>query len=229
MILHDAVLTYGAEAVSDVDALTLLLSPGFRGSAAALAHTILERCERYLRENGMIQTPLSWLMSAPPAEIRRLIPELSPQRIAQIKAGLHLGVRAIAPHPDEVSLHNPQAVYRLLAPRLAHLPQEEFWVLTVNAKSRLLGTYMVTRGTLSASVIHPREIFHVAVAQRAHSILLAHNHPSGDPTPSKEDIDVTKRLVRVGNVLGIPVLDHIIIGRDRFTSLYVEGVIPHQR
>ena len=96
--------------------------------------------------------------------------------------------------------------------------QESMYLFTLNTKNKINGIFEVSRGTLNASIVHPRDIYQRAVLQNANSIMIAHNHPSGDPTPSKEDIDITERLVDAGNILGIKLLDHIIIGDNRYIS-----------
>jgi DNA repair protein RadC len=110
-----------------------------------------------------------------------------------------------------------------LGPLLKDLRQEEFHALLLNTQHRVLRTVLVTRGILDASLIHPREVFRPAVVESASGIILVHNHPSGDPSPSREDRRVTSQLSTAGAALGIPVLDHVIIGEGRFFSLAGEG------
>ncbi|MBT8487841.1 MAG: JAB domain-containing protein, partial [Gemmatimonadetes bacterium] len=102
------------------------------------------------------------------------------------------------------------------------IQQEEFHALLLNTRHRILREVLVTRGILDASLIHPREVFRLAVAEGAAAIILVHNHPSGDPTPSAEDRAVTRQLAAAGRSLGIPVLDHVVIGRGRYVSLAPE-------
>lgn len=104
---------------------------------------------------------------------------------------------------------------RLVLDRL----QEEFHVVTLNTKNKIVDSHQVTIGTLDASLVHPREVFRLAIKDAASSLLLVHNHPSGDPTPSREDIQVTDRLTEVGKTIGIDVLDHIVLGRDKCVSI----------
>ena len=110
-------------------------------------------------------------------------------------------------------LREPLGVYRLLAPLCKESAQESFFVILLNTKSNVIGTPTeVTRGLLDACPVHPREVFRQAVAASAAAVILAHNHPSGDPTPSREDIEVTRRLIDAGQILGIPVFDHVVLG-----------------
>ena len=109
--------------------------------------------------------------------------------------------------------------WKLLRPLLEHRPTEEFWVLLLDSKHRILGLAQVSVGSLSSSLVHPREVFGPAVRMGAAAVLCAHNHPSGDPEPSAEDVDVTRRLLDSGRLLGIPLLDHIVLGDGSYLSL----------
>ncbi len=108
---------------------------------------------------------------------------------------------------------------RYLAPRLAPLPVETFWVVMLDARGRPLGESQVGLGTLSACLVHPREVFAPALRARAASVVLVHNHPSGDPAPSEEDVALTVRLAEVGDLMGIPLLDHVVVGRAGHRSI----------
>lgn len=104
------------------------------------------------------------------------------------------------------------------------LNQEEFLVITLDVKFRPIRIVRVSRGTLDASIVHPREVFRAAIADCAHSVILAHNHPSGDATPSPQDIETTRRLAKAGNIIGIQVIDHLVVG-DRVVSMASEGMM----
>lgn len=110
-------------------------------------------------------------------------------------------------------------------PRFRYEDREHFAVILLNVKNHILSMPVISVGSLTASVVHPREVFKPAIVKGAVSIILVHNHPSGDTSPSKEDIEVTARMVQVGKVMDIPVLDHIIVGGDKFVSLKEKGVI----
>ena len=113
-------------------------------------------------------------------------------------------------------------MFRRMAPKLRDLSQEEFHVLLLNTRHRVIREVAITRGTLDASLIHPREVFKIAVVEGAAGVVLVHNHPSGDPTPSREDRAVTHQLVVAGQALGIPVLDHVVIGDAAFRSVVAD-------
>jgi len=124
-----------------------------------------------------------------------------------------------ARRPARPSLRSPRAVFELLAPHVQGLEQETFWSLALDGKQRLRRLVAVSTGTLTASLVHPREVFRGAVRQAAAALIVAHNHPSGDPEPSAEDLAVTERLRQAGEVLGIPLQDHVIVGEGGFVSL----------
>ena len=102
--------------------------------------------------------------------------------------------------------------------------EENLWLITLDTKNNITGIFTVSTGSLNSSIVHPREVFKRAVLQNASSIIICHNHPSGDPAPSQEDINITKRLYEAGRILGIELLDHIIIGDNKYTSLKEKGV-----
>lgn len=128
-------------------------------------------------------------------------------------------------HPLPLALRSPRDVAAFCAPTMEQLPVEEMHVLILNSQHHLERDVMVTRGILNSSLVHPREVFRAAIAERAAAIILVHNHPSGDPTPSSDDRMVTDQLVAAGRLLDIPVHDHVIIGHGRYTSFAETGLI----
>ena len=121
---------------------------------------------------------------------------------------------------------SPEAAAKLLRPVLEQQPQETLYALLLNAKNRVLQSCIIGIGTVNASLVHPRDIFRRALAANATAVIVAHNHPSGDPTPSREDVELTKRLAEAGRIIGIEVLDHVIIGAGGYyKSLHADGVI----
>lgn len=109
---------------------------------------------------------------------------------------------------------------------LTHADREQFWVTALNGKNRITGTHQVSVGTLTASLVHPREVLKVLILSSAAACILIHNHPSGDPTPSAEDMAITQRLSEVGALVGIRILDHVILGDGRYVSFGDEGLLP---
>jgi len=140
----------------------------------------------------------------------------------QLEAVTYLYKRISQLEGDVTIIRSPEDVYRLFK-HMDALTQEHLAVAYLTTKNTVIKTETVFIGSLNASIVHPREIFRHAVKLHCASIVVAHNHPSGDPTPSQEDINVTKRLAEAGKVLGIEVLDHIIIGRNKHTSLKEKG------
>jgi len=145
---------------------------------------------------------------------------------ARIVAGIELGRRiGSARTARDEPIAGPGDVHELFAPALAYLPHEEFHVLLLNSQNAPICQRQVTRGILDASLIHPREVFRDAIVLRAASLIVVHNHPSGNPEPSAEDLQVTRQLSVAGDQLGIPVLDHIIIAGKTFSSLLGRGCL----
>jgi DNA repair protein RadC len=151
---------------------------------------------------------------------------MGPARAVAVHAALELGRRLAAEVRDEgAPMRSPRDVAAAFAPRLEDLPVEEFHVAILDAQHRLERDVTVTRGLLNSSLVHPREVFREAIAERAAAIILVHNHPSGDPTPSADDRLVTEQLVAAGRLLDIPVHDHVIVGRGRYTSFAEAGLL----
>jgi DNA repair protein RadC len=148
------------------------------------------------------------------------LPGVGRATAARILAALELGRRAAAEDAGtEGHVRGPADVFARMGPRLRDAAQEEFHALLLNSRHRVLREVLVTRGILDSALIHPREVFRPAVGEGAAGVILVHNHPSGDPTPSAEDRAVTRQLAEAGRAVGIPVLDHVVIGRGAYASL----------
>lgn len=183
------------------------------GSGGGSARDIAERLAR--RAGGS----LGRLATLDVGELEA-VPGVGTATACRVLAALELGRRAAAEERDPgVPVRGPADVFRRMGPRLRDLPQEEFHALLLNTRHRVVREVLVTRGILDASLIHPREVFRPAVAEGAAGVILVHNHPSGDPTPSPEDRAVTRQLGAAGRALGIPVLDHVVVGWGRYVSL----------
>ncbi|MBI4200905.1 MAG: DNA repair protein RadC [Chloroflexi bacterium] len=145
-------------------------------------------------------------------------------KVAQLKAALELGRRLLATTGEaRATVHSPQDVANLLMAEMALLDQEHFRVLLLNTRNQVLGVSEVYKGNVNSAVIRASEVFQEAVRSNCPAVILVHNHPSGDPTPSAEDVRVTQQLLEAGRLLDIEVLDHIIIGQQRFASLKERG------
>ena len=153
------------------------------------------------------------------------IPGIGPARAASIKAALELGRRLNLPGEDAPSIQSPEAAAALLIPRIGHLEKERLVVVVLNTRNRLIGEPIeVYNGSLNASMVRVGEIFRPALQANAASIIIAHNHPSGDVSPSPEDVALTRAFVEAGRLLDVDVLDHLIISSTAYTSLKARGL-----
>jgi DNA repair protein RadC len=178
-----------------------------------------------LSQEILVQTGgLAGLHRTPYAELcqRRGV---GPAKAAPLKAAIEVGRRMAVASPEErPSIQSPEDAAGLLLYEMAALEQEHLRVLLLDTRNRLLRTVEVYRGSLNTSLIRVGEVFRDAVRYQAAAVIVAHNHPSGDPTPSPEDVNVTKAMVEAGRLLDIEVLDHLVIGRGRFVSLKAQGL-----
>ena len=199
----------GPRALSLRELLALVIGSGGSGcSVLVVADRVLETVGGRLRS----------LSAASPADLE-VIPGVGRATAARILAAAELGVRAREEGlPVRPRIRGPEDVHRLMAPRLRDLPHEEFHALLLNTQHRVLRDVTVTRGILDASLIHPREVFRPAILENAASVILVHNHPSGDPSPSVEDRAVTRQMIEAGRSIGIRVLDHIVVGEGRWET-----------
>ncbi|MEA1992788.1 MAG: DNA repair protein RadC [Euryarchaeota archaeon] len=138
----------------------------------------------------------------------------------KLKASLKLGEKALISHKRwGQKIESPRDVFNLLKSDLGNKKREHLKIISLNTKKSIISIDNISVGSLNSSIAHPREIFRSAIQNSAHSVILVHNHPSGDPTPSDDDIELTKRLIKAGNILGIKVVDHVIIAGDSFVNL----------
>ncbi len=191
---QDLVLSGRADAVTDASLVALLVGEE-RATAVLAEHPIPDALWRASAED------LTRLRGVGPAAACRLLASLELARRAAVWS---TGERPVVSTPEDV--------VRVCGVQLRGLDREHFWALVLNTKNQLLRVVEVSVGSLNASIVHPRELFKEAVRVSAASVVVVHNHPSGDPTPSGADIQLTRRLVRAGDVLGIDVLDHVVIG-----------------
>ncbi len=199
----------GPEALSDAELLALLLRSGGPGRPAArVAAALLER------HGGLLG------LAAAGARELGAEPGIGPAQRAAIRACLELGRRVAARRlAPGTPLRGPADVYRHFHPSLRHASHERFLVLLLDGRHRVMRHELVSQGTLTASLVHPREVFRPALREAAAAIVLVHNHPSGDPTPSPEDREVTTRLARAGELLGVWVVDHVVVAERGYASL----------
>jgi DNA repair protein RadC len=150
----------------------------------------------------------------------------SRKRIATLRLVREGSFTAPAGYPDAgTPVRSPRDVFQLMQPFADREVGESFWILALDSQHRVSGPTVITRGILNASLVHPREVFQAAILAGAAAVVLVHNHPSGDPTPSADDRMVTDQLVAAGRLLDIPVHDHVIVGRKRYTSFAEAGLL----
>ena len=203
----------GASGLGDNELLAIVLGNGSRrGNALALANEILEA------SGGLHGIPRIGI-----DDLRRL-DGMGAAKAAQVLAAVELGRRTLLRCPPARLLFvTPRDVAGYLLPQFGSKPVEQFGVMMLDTKHRLLRTSVVSVGTIDSSPAHPREIFREAASASAAAIVLFHNHPSGDPLPSRDDIDLTRRLVQAGEVMGIDVLDHVILADTKYFSFKESG------
>jgi DNA repair protein RadC len=203
----------GAEALSDTELVALLLRTGSRGAGAlALAAELL------VRHGG-----LPGLARAAERDLRGAT-GVGPAKSAALAAAVEVGRRLAARRLRAgLAIRGPADVYRHFHPTLRFASHERFLVVLLDGRHRVLRQELVSQGTLTASLVHPREVFRPALREAAAALILVHNHPSGDPTPSREDREVTERLRKAGEILGVPVLDHVVVAERGYHSLREDG------
>lgn len=209
-------LEQGTEALSDAEILALILGTSIRGAGG-----VLQMCRELLIQSD----GLEGLSRRSPQELMQFT-GIGKARACAIVAAIDLGRRLEGQWPI---LGNPifcaADVYHRLKPKMVGLRQEVFWILGLDAKHRIQGIKQVAQGSATAVEVHPREVFGPLIREAATAVIVVHNHPSGDPEPSHHDKELTSRLKQAGQILGIPLLDHIIIGRGQYTSLADLGIL----
>jgi DNA repair protein RadC len=199
----------GAEALSAQEILALILGRGVRGES------VMVTAQKLLSKFGSLQG-----IADSSAEELSQANGIGPAKAAQLKAAFELGRRLEgAPREGKVAIKSPEDVISAVRSTLKGKKKEHFLALLLDTRNRLIRTSTVSMGSLDSSVVHPREVFKEAISASAASVIFVHNHPSGDPEPSEDDIELTKRLVEAGKLLGILVLDHVIVGDGTFVSL----------
>ncbi len=213
---RERLLTHGARHLANAELLALLLGTGQGAgklSAVGLGQLILSVLGQHNSD------PLAALREAQSAELIQ-IDGVGPAKAATILAALELGRRVFLARPQERTVvDSPEVAAAVLSGELSWDPQEHFGVILLNTKNQLIGQQIITRGTATETLSHPRETFRLAIKQGAAHILVAHNHPTGSLDPSPADLHLTQQLLQAGQIIGIPVLDHLILGAGQFLSL----------
>lgn len=206
---RERLLQFGAEALSNTELLAILIRTGTtKESAVKLA-------DRVLAMSGGIRNLVDMSI-----EQFTSIRGVGQAKALQMQAGIELGRRlARSGLQDTPLIKSPRDAADLVLDELRYLQKEHFMVLFLNTKNRVIGKETLSVGSLNASIVHPREVFRSAIKRSSASIICAHNHPSGDPTPSPEDVEVTRRLSAAGQLVGIELLDHLIVADRQFVSM----------
>ncbi|MEH7093881.1 DNA repair protein RadC [Neobacillus vireti] len=208
-------INHGPQSLSNHELIAILLRTGTKDeSVLQLSNRLLTHFEG-----------LRMLKGATLEEMTE-IKGIGAAKAIQILAAVEIGRRiANLNYTDRYVIRSPEDGAKYVMNDMRFLTQEHFVCLFLNTKNQVIHKQTVFIGSLNASIVHPREVFREALKRSAASIIALHNHPSGDPTPSKEDIDVTKRLVECGKIIGIDLLDHLIIGENKFVSLKEKGYL----
>ena len=205
---RERLLRCGARALGDAELIALLLGTGVRG------HPVLAVAAELVHAIGGVAA----LSRASPHELSQIM-GVGRARAARIAAAFELGRRAVEIVHHRPTLGQAADVYRCIAPRLVGVPQEVVFVIGVDVRNGVLDIVEIARGSIAHVEVHPREVFRPLVRMAAAGGVLVHNHPSGDPAPSRADRELTRRMREVGRVVGIPIVDHVIIGDGSFRSL----------
>ncbi|BBB89755.1 MAG TPA: DNA repair protein RadC [Methylomusa anaerophila] len=211
---REKMLAKGAYSLSEAELLAILLRTGMKNMP-------VHRLAEYL----LAKYDLSGLGSISPQELSKTL-GIGLVKAVTVVAGIELGKRLSSKVPDvRPVIRSPKDAAELIMPNLRYEAKEHFIALLLSTKNQVIARSTISIGSLNASIVHPRELFREAITHSAASVILVHNHPSGDPTPSQEDIALTKKLIEAGLLLDISVLDHVIIGDGKYVSFKEKGII----
>jgi len=214
---REKLIDRGAEALTDAELLAILLRTG----NASTRESALDQGRLLLNHFG----GLKGIDDAPTRKLSA-IKGIGPAKSAQVKAGLEIG-RRLGRDKWETgkALRSSEDVFRHFRDQLEKEKREIFYVVLLTNKNRKIREVKSSEGSLTASLVHPREVYNPVIRESAAAVIFVHNHPSGDPAPSPEDMEITRRLKEVGDVMGIRVLDHVVVGHDRYFSFSDRGVL----
>lgn len=214
---RERLIKFGPASLSEAQLLAILLRTGDGSSAQSALGLGMSLIKQF--------GSLPGLEAASPAELCA-VPGIGPAKAAQIMAALELGKRFLSEKGGmKTRFSTSQEVADRYIPQMGNFKKEIFRSVLLDTKNQILREVTISEGSLSASIVHPREVFNPAIKESAAGMIFVHNHPSGDPTPSPEDIELTRRLVEAGKIVGIKVLDHVIIGDRRHFSFRDENLL----
>jgi DNA repair protein RadC len=214
---RERLLDKGAQTLTDTELLAIILRVG----NASTGESAIDHARHLLSRFG----GLKGIEEASISELQEVI-GIGPAKVAQIKASLEIAKR-IGNHKWQAGqpLRSSEDVFRHFRESLEKEKRELFYVVLLNNKNRKIREVKISEGSLTASLVHPREVYNPVIRESAAAVIFVHNHPSGDPAPSQEDIEITRRLKEVGEVMGIRVLDHVVIGLERYYSFSDRGML----
>ncbi len=215
---REKLMRYGAENLSTAELVGIIIRTGSPDATA------VELGQRLLKafDNNLAAF---FNMTAEELDRHPDLKGIGPAKACQIKAAIELGRRVARTQRENAKITSPSDAAALMMDEMAYLEQEHFKVMLLDNKNKVIKSETIAIGTVNEAIVHPREVFNRAVKLRATSIILAHNHPSGETHPSSEDKAITQRLCEAGEILGIPVLDHLIIGGQNYVSFKEMGLI----
>ena len=214
---REKLLAQGSRALSKAELLAIILRNGNASTGESAMDHARVLLTRFGGLNGIDQATVRELSA---------VKGIGPAKVAQIKASLELGRRTGTQKWETgAPLRSSEEVYHHFRDQLGAEKRELFYVVLLNNKNRKIRDVKISEGSLTASLVHPREVYNPVIRDSAAAVVFVHNHPSGDPAPSPEDIDITRRLKEVGEVMGIRVLDHVVIGHNRFFSFSDKGML----
>ena len=213
---RERLLRFGIEALSTQEVLALILGRGIKNES------VMVTTQKLLSEFGNLKN-----VAAASIEELTEVKGIGKAKAAQIKAAFELSKRLDNSSDEEQkpAVKSPEDVIKSVKNKLKGKKREHFLVLSLDTRNHLINTHTISVGSLDTSIVHPREVFKEAISSSAASVIFAHNHPSGDPTPSEDDIKLTKRLVEAGEIMGIEVLDHVIICDRDYLSMKAKGFL----
>jgi DNA repair protein RadC len=217
---RERLLKYGVEYLTDAELLGIILFNGYQGK------TSVDIAKELLIENGKSLRKLDSLSYTEMSSIKGI----GLAKFAQIKAALEIGKRLLREESSiKKKINNASDLVDYYKPYMRDMKKEIFKLIMLDVKNKIIKDSTISEGSLTESIVHPREVLREIVRASAASVIFLHNHPSGESNPSKNDMDITERLVEACNIIGVKVLDHIILGEDNFTSFAQEGLLQKTR
>ncbi len=219
---QEKLIKFGPDYLSNAELLALIIRTGnSKGDSAIDTATKVLRSLRSANDsnglNSLKNASLSDLME---------VDGIGEAKAAMILAAVQLGIRlAVSSNGSKIRVTSPSIAANYVLSEMSVLEQEHFRIMTLNTKKEINFIREISKGTINMTIVHSREVFRAAISDNAHSIILLHNHPTGDPSPSKEDIKLTKNLLEASKIIGIDILDHIIIGDNKYFSFLEEGLL----